>query len=573
MRRGFRVDQRGVGASWTARPKGDRGAIFPLIMQVFQDFCDDHFTCPIVMNRMMSVGNGAGVIKQNGGLKMNADGCSPVAAVSPSSSFETGPANETHLVLVRSPSIEIGDGGGGGGTHAALTRGEGISSELLMPQAQPATECPAPSTQDDASAADGGRAEFGDGGTAGVICEEGDSGSSTDDSPANSSSVDEPVPDEEQTAPLFSKQALEVLLDELTGEFVALEDFDGEIDVEFYRRHWFGSHSAISLATFQVEHHQKGKCTAHVDGAGKLISDPDVFLLARKDGVPIALCVHRGLTEDQKIEFMLRPQARYRFRTEAEERKLRNATIEVQLRLGFDYETIAEMVRVSVNTVRNVENRAATNPNSKLGITKRPDGRFNPETLAKIAEAAELRKAGMGNAEIAAIFGTDVESVGRWFKDPTAQGKTKNKDKPGKRRKTSLSTPEVQPKEPIKDTAASHRMPELHRRVIEHFVRDFTAYDEWRNSAADKARQASEAVSTNVDELLKLSLYGVQLAAAANADLEQLLSTSGEVNVEEASPAESGPNTGDSRPDLDHRSNLYMEVGGLKAGATEKEVV
>jgi len=48
---------------------------------------------------------------------------------------------------------------------------------------------------------------------------------------------------------------------------------------------------------------------------------------------------------------------------------------------------------------------------------------------------------------------------------------------------------------------------------------------------------------------------------------------SGEVNVEEASPAESGPNTGDSRPDLDHRSNLYMEVGGLKAGATEKEVV
>ena len=407
--------------------------------------------------------------------------------------------------------------------------------------------------------------------TADASAEEVDSGSSTDDSMANSSSADEPVSDAEQTLPQFYKEALEVLLDESTGDLVAMEDFDREVNVEFYRRHWFGSHLASSLATFQVEHHQKGKCTAHVDEAGILISDPDVFLLAKKDGIPITLCVHRGLTEDQKIEFMLRPQARYRFRTEDEERKLKNAWIEVQIRLGFDYETIAEMARVHANTVRNVEKRAAAN--STLGNTKRPDKRFKPETLEKIAKAAELRKAGMGNAEIAAIFNTHVESVGRWFKDPPDEGPTKNKDKPGKKPNASRDASALQPTEPIKDTAASHDISELHRRVIKHLRRDVTAYDEWRNRAADKARQASEAVSTDVDELLNLSLYGIQLAAAANANLEQLLSTSGQVDVKEASPADSSSDTGDYRSDFDHRSNPYAEVAGLNAGSTEREVV
>jgi hypothetical protein len=70
-----------------------------------------------------------------------------------------------------------------------------------------------------------------------------------------------------------------------------------------------------------------------------------------------------------------------------------------------------------------------------------------------------------------------------------------------------------------------------------------------------------------------LSLYGIQLAAAANANLEQLLSTSGQVDVKEASPADSSSDTGDYRSDFDHRSNPYAEVAGLNAGSTEREVV
>ena len=342
-----------------------------MIMQVFQDFCDDHFTCLIVMTRMMSVGKGAGVIKQNGGLKMNADGCSPVAAVSPSSSFETGPTNGASLVLVKSASIEIGEGVGGGLTPATSTLGEGISSELLLPQAQPATDCPDPSTQDDAGAADGGTPEFGDGGTTGFIGEKVDS---------------------------LSKQALGSLLDELTGELVALEDFDRDVDVEFYRRYWFGSHLEDSLLAIEEEHRQKGKCTFHVDGVGKLLDDPDKFLLAKDNGVAITLCVHRGQTEDdQNIADILRPQFCNRVLTTEERRKLRNEWIEVQLRLGAGYESIAKMAGVCPQTVRNVETRAAAECNSKIGFTKRPDGRFNASTLEKIAEAGRLRAEGKDN--------------------------------------------------------------------------------------------------------------------------------------------------------------------------------
>ena len=376
--------------------------------------------------------------------------------------------------------------------------------------------------------------------TADASDEEVDSGSSTD-SMANSSSADEPVSDAEQTSPQFYKEALEVLVDESTGDLVAMEDFGREVNVKFYRRFWFGSHWASSLATFQVEHHQKGKCTAHVDEAGSLISDPDVFLLAKKDGVPITLCVHRGLTEDQKIEFMLRQQARYRFRTEDEERKLKNAWIEVQIRLGFDYETIAEMARVHANTVRNVEKRAAAN--SKLGNTKRPDGRFKPETLEKIAEAHKLRKEGMGDKKIAAIFNTHVESVGRWFKDPPALDKAKIKAKLDKKPKTGRATSRMQPAtDPIEDIAASDGVPKPHRRALEHLGQNARVYAEWLKEAAKKARQDSEPATDNVEESVKSELYFMQRAEVEKSRQRQILSSAGEVDVEEA--------PGDSCPEL-----------------------
>lgn len=380
--------------------------------------------------------------------------------------------------------------------------------------------------------------------TAGAASEEGSTTSPPDDSPANSSIADEPVSDEKQSVPHLSKQALGALLDELTGELVALEDFDRDVDVEFYRRYWFGSHLEDSLLAIEDEHRRKGKCTFHVDGAGKLLDDPDKFLLAVKNGVAITLCVHKGKTEDENIAHILRPQFCNRVLTTEERRKLRNEWIEVQLRLGADYDLIAKMAGVCPQTVRNVETRAASDGISNSGFTKRPDGRFKPSTRKKIAEAGRLRAEGKDNPEIAAVFGEKVETVDKWFKDPPARGKTKDKKKHGKKPKTSRATSAAQPTDMTDTIAANEGIPKVLRPAFKFLDQDARAYFTWSKAASAKARADVEAAAGNVGELVPLYLYGIQLAADANWQLRQILNIPCEVTVKEPHPGNPCPDHG-----------------------------
>ena len=361
-----------------------------------------------------------------------------------------------------------------------------------------------------------------------------------------SDSGDEPgtASGEELAVPRLNSDELDQLLDESSGDLVALEDFDRDVDVEFYRRYWFGSHFEDSLLAIEEEHRRKGKCTFHVDAVGKLLDDPDEFLLAKdNNGVAITLCVHRGQTEDdQNIAHILRPQFCNRVLTTEERRKLRNEWIEVQLRLGADYESIAKMAGVCPQTVRNVETRAAAVSNSKFEFTKRPDRRFKPATREKIAEAGKLRKEGMGDADIAAIFDTDVETVGRWFKGPQARATRKMKDKPGKRANNSRGTSAAQQMDMTDAIAANEGIPRIDRLVLERIGQGAQAYIEWLEAADAKARAAVDATTGTLEALGPLYLYSKQLKATLNIRLRNILYTGGEVDVEEGT-------TGDSQPD------------------------
>jgi len=222
--------------------------------------------------------------------------------------------------------------------------------------------------------------------------------------------------------------------------------------------------------------------------------------------------------------------------TYEQQRELKNSVMAVRLRLGVDYKTIGKMFGVHPNTVRNVEKRAAADPNSKFGITQPPDRRCAPETREKIAKAAVLRKEGKSNAEIAEIFGTDVETVGKWFKDRPARDKAKG----GKGKKKTAT----RRKEPIEDLAANDSPPEIHQRALEHLDRDAQDYDELHELAEGQTQEAVGDISGSVEDLLYYAIYGRKLAAVADARLEELLRAGGEEDVVEEAPGSSSPDAG-----------------------------
>jgi transposase len=373
--------------------------------------------------------------------------------------------------------------------------------------------------------------------------------SSTEASQAGSAAADEAASEAELNVQYLSKQALDSLLDELTGDLVALEDFDREVNDRAFESEWLGSHTDLSLAVFQAKLLKTGKYTPDVDDGGKLLSDPVKYRLARKDDARITLRVYGGLSEAQKRSFILLKQARERVRTEAENRELKRRIILAGLVQGLTYKSIAEMAGVHPMTVRNVENRAVADSNSKLGNTKRPDGRFNPETREKIVEASKLRAEGKSNPEIAAAFNTDEKTVAKWFKDPPAQSTTKIEDKPDKKAKTRRSASSPQPPQPIKDIAADDGVPPLHGRALKRLGQGTQAYIDRLQVHAAEIRQEVEAVS-DIDEMQDFLLcYSLGLALG-ELRLRNLLRGGGEIDVEEAvPPGDSSPNKAEHEPD------------------------
>ena len=289
--------------------------------------------------------------------------------------------------------------------------------------------------------------------------------SSSEDS---SSGAAESAADEKQTMPQRHNKELAELLDELTGELVALKDFPHEIDDRAFEHEWLGKHTDLSLTVFQAELLKTRKHTDDVDRNGKLLSDPVKSRLARGSGARITVRVHHELSEDQKIAFILCLQARDRDRTQEDNQELKRRIIQRWLALGLDYDEIAKLASVCANTVRNVEKRAADDSNSKLGNTKRPDRLYKPATLEKIAKASRLRAEGKDNSEIAKALDTDPDSVGKWLKDPPAEGTTKNKDKPSKKPKASRGDSEAEPEDMTDAVATVDSVPEVHHQETEY---------------------------------------------------------------------------------------------------------
>jgi transposase len=367
----------------------------------------------------------------------------------------------------------------------------------------------------------------------------------TTEAVSDAAPADEADDDDEQRLPHLNSKVLDRLLDEASGDLVALEDFDGKVDDRAFESDWFGAHNDISRQAIREELLRKGEYTGHVDDAGNLLSDPDEYRLAVEVNARITLCVHRERSEDQKREFILRSQTGKRILTYEMQRALTNKLIVVQLRLGVDYKSIAKMAGVHPNTVRNVQNRAAADSNSKLGITKRADGRFNPETHTKISEASKLRADGKSNPEIAAAFNTDEKTVAKWFKDPPAQGTTKIEGKPDKKAKTRRSASSPQP---IKDIAAGDGVPPLHRQALERLGQGTQAYIDRLKVHAAKTRQEVEAVS-DIDEMQDFLLcYSLGLALG-ELRLRNLLRGGGEIDVEAVPPSDSSPDKAENEPD------------------------
>ena len=333
-----------------------------------------------------------------------------------------------------------------------------------------------------------------------------------------------------KSVPHFFKQELSALLDETMGELVALEDFNRKVDDQAFENEWFGNHTELSLAAMKAEHLRKGTCTAHVDGAGILLSDPEEYRLAVKFGVRITLCVHGERSDDERLEFVLRSQAGKRILSYEEQRVLTNRLIEVQLRLGVDYNEIAKMAGVHPNTVRNVETRASADDNSKPGITKK-DRRIKASTAENIAEANRLRAEGKTNSQIATLLDTSPATVAKWFQPPAEPA--------GKKAKTVRDTSATQSTDVLKAFMANEGIPKVHRLAVEHLKQDQQTYAERLKACEGKAHEAVDAVSDSIDEILNLSLYGAHLRAAAEWRLRQLLAPPCEASVEASPPSDS----------------------------------
>jgi transposase len=392
------------------------------------------------------------------------------------------------------------------------------------------------------------RAKLQHGGVLRVIGAAAASASADDDETSNGSSNEAEAADDdegEETGQLqLFKQAVGSLLDESTGELKAPEDFEHKVDDRAFENEWLGTHTDLSLAVFTAQLLKTGKHTDDVDEKGKLLSDPVKRSMARDIGARITLRVHRGLSPAQKRDFILRAQARGRIRTAAEDRELKRRIVVVGLELGFEYEKIAKMAGVCTQTARNIESREAADPNSKLLNAKRPDGRFKPATREKIAQAGKLRAEGKSNAEIAKIFGTDLDTVGKWFKDPSARTNGKGKPEAGKKAKAKRAAA-AQSAEAIEDIAAVDGVPELHWLVKQHTQ----AYIDRLKACAAEARKEVDAAS-DIDELLNLSLRFSQGVAFAELRLRKMLSRSGALDVEAAAtPGGSSPGKSGNKPD------------------------
>jgi transposase-like protein len=335
----------------------------------------------------------------------------------------------------------------------------------------------------------------------------------------------------EQTLPQLTQQALGSLLDELTAKHVTLDDFECKVDDRAREKEWLGRHTEISLSIYRAKLDRTGKCTFNVDENGVLLDDPVKFRLAREAGARISLRVHRGLSEAKKSNFILLAQGRDRERTEAENRELKRRIILASLLQGLTYEAIAELAGVHPNTARNVEKRAANDPNSKLVDTKR-DRRLTWSTAENVAEAHRLRaEEKKNNSQIAKALGTTPATIGKLFKDRGPQADAKIKEEPNPTPETAPDQSSPTPSDVDTTRVPDDGIPNVVRLHLEHRgLRGVLAAKEYAKllkPQQDEARERVEGLAKQKDQLLQSFLYHREAAAFAEAELEKQLLAAG----------------------------------------------
>lgn len=469
-----------------------------------------------------SVGKGAGIIKQTEGLEMNAHGCSSIEAVSPRSSFETGPSNEPSLVLVKSASIEIGEGGIGGLTHAASTLGEGISSKSRLPQDLSPTECPDPSTQDDAGGDDGDKAEREGGVATGATGESGPSHSSTDDS-GDDGEGDEPQPCRRTPLP-------------------------SDIDWRDLKPRAYGK----SLPPLDpVERQTLEKSIVSKGVLGKILIDEWLDII--EGNTRWEICVEKGivpevevvwgLSEEEKEELALSCNLdRRQLKDPDVERQVLDARFENLRKLRkkdpktWTQKRVAATLGVSLATVSLWERHRH---DSNGENASKPDARRKyKEDIER--EAIRLVSEGMPQADVARKLLMHPKAVQRAVNKEKKRESGRGTADHGKSEKASLA----QPTDLTAAITENDGIPKVHRLALERIGQDPRAYVEWLEAASTNATTAVDAAADSIEELLKLFLYGSQSAAAANLRLGQLLNIPSEVADAETPPGDFCPNSG-----------------------------
>jgi len=433
-----------------------------------------------------------------------------------------GEAEAAVVDFEQTPAMPDGEaegyGANGSETRDDRGEGEGISSELLLPQALSPSEGSDPSTQDDADEADVDNAEYEDGATAEATSESAPSDSSTDDS---GDEGDEPQPCRRMPLP-------------------------SDIDWRDLKPRAYGK-SLPPLAPVERQNLEKSIVSQGV--LGKILVDEWLDII--EGNTRWEICVEKGIVPEVEVISGLSEEEKEELAISCnlDRRQLKNPDVERQvLEARFDnmldlrrkapkkypLKRIAATLGVSVATV---SARERFRHNSADETVSKPDARRKyDEDIER--EAVRLVMEGMPKADVAREL----------LMHPKAVERAVNKEKKRKAGKSTAETDKnanVSTAQDVKEAiTANDGIPRPHRLGLERIGQNPQAYVEWLEAASAKASTAVDAAADSVEELLKLCLYGSQSAAAANLRLVQLLNIPSEVADAEMPPGHFCPDSG-----------------------------
>jgi hypothetical protein len=256
-----------------------------------------------------------------------------------------------------------------------------------------------------------------------------------------------------------------------------------------------------------------------------------------------------GLTDEEKEELALSCNLDRRQLDKEDAVQVREARLENMFqgreknKKKFTLTRIARAIGVSVATVslRWRERQNSRGENASIGDARQLYG----DDLK--SEAVRLVEMGLPVADVTRLLPISRKAVERAVKQA--------KDGKG-------NTAAATESESIEDIAASEGVPELHRRALKFLVKDTQDYIDRLKAHAATAQEEVEKVS-DIEELLKCSLFCSMGLAFAELRLRKMLSGGGDNDVKEAIPS------GNSCPDkADHEpgSILLGTVMAIETG-------